>query len=98
MGRGTKRWVAATVVAAFGIATGVAGAAETLFQPYQAFDVGSWPEAVAIGDVTGDGLADIVATTGYSVDPSVDFKLAVDRKSTRLNSSHGYQSRMPSSA
>jgi hypothetical protein len=28
------------------------------FEPYQAYGVGSWPEAVAIGDVTGDGLSD----------------------------------------
>ena len=35
------------------------------------------------------------------VDPSVTMlgaRSALDRKSTRLNSSHGYQSRMPSSA
>jgi FG-GAP-like repeat len=59
------------------MATGVAGAAGTLFQPYQAFDVGSWPEAVAIGDVTGDGRSDVVMTTGYYGDPANDFRLWV---------------------
>ena len=37
-------------------------AAAGMFAPYQAYPVGSWPEAVAIGDVTGDGRADVVAT------------------------------------
>ena len=46
--------VAVSALGALAIATGVAGAAGTLFQPYQAFATGSWPEAVAIGDVTGD--------------------------------------------
>ena len=31
-------------------------AAAGLLASYQAYPVGSWPEAVAIGDVTGDGL------------------------------------------
>jgi Domain of unknown function DUF11/FG-GAP-like repeat len=57
--------------------TGVAGAAGTLFQPYQAFDVGSWPEAVAIGDVTGDGRADVVMTTGFYFDPANDDRVWV---------------------
>jgi len=62
---------------ALAIATGVAGAAGTLFQPYQAFTVGSWPEAVAIGDVTGDGRADVVMTTGYYSDPANDNRVWV---------------------
>ena len=41
--------VAVSALGALAIATGVAGAAGTLFQPYQAFATGSWPEAVAIG-------------------------------------------------
>jgi Domain of unknown function DUF11/FG-GAP-like repeat len=57
--------------------TGVAGAAGTLFQPYQALDVGSWPEAVAIGDVTGDGRADVVLTTGFYFDPANDDRVWV---------------------
>ena len=55
-------------------ATQAAGGA---FAPYATVAIPSEPDAVAIGDVTGDGLADVVATTGYSLDPSVDFKLAV---------------------
>ena len=52
-------------------------AAGGTFAPYATVPIPSEPDAVAIGDVTGDGLADVVATTGYSSDPSVDFKLAV---------------------
>src|SRR5919106_5981155 len=77
MGRGAKGLAALGVVAALGIATGVAGAAGTLFQPYLAVDVGSWPEAVAIGDVTGDGRADVVMTTGYAFDPANDYRVWV---------------------
>jgi hypothetical protein len=62
---------------ALAVATGVAGAAGTLFQPYQAFAVGSWPEAVAIGDVTGDGRADVVMTTGFYFDSSNDYRVWV---------------------
>ena len=48
-----------------------------MFFPYAAIDVPSEPDAVAIGDVTGDGLADVIATTGYSNDPANDFHLLV---------------------
>jgi fibronectin type 3 domain-containing protein len=48
-----------------------------LFQPYQAVSVGSWPQAVAVGDVTGDGRNDVVMTTGYYFDPINDFHLFV---------------------
>src|SRR5687768_3885655 len=57
--------------------TGVAGAAGTLFQPYQAFDVGAWPEAVAIGDLTGDGRADVVMTTDFYFDAANDYRVWV---------------------
>ena len=77
MGRGSKRWVAATAAAAVLLGAGVAGAAGTLFQPYQAFPVGSSPEAVAVGDVTGDGRADVVMTTDYAFDPANDFRVWV---------------------
>jgi hypothetical protein len=48
-----------------------------LFSPYTAMATGSWPEAVKIGDVNGDGLADVVLTTSYYFDPAHDFKLYV---------------------
>ncbi len=40
--------------------------------PYLATSVGSWPEAVAIGDVTGDSLPDVVMTTTEYFDPAND--------------------------
>ena len=47
------------------------------FSPYQAVDVGSWPEAVAVGDVTGDGRSDVLMTTSYYFDAAHDYKLWV---------------------
>ncbi len=47
------------------------------FQPYQAIGVGSSPSAVAVGDVTGDGRADVVMTTDFNADPANDFRLWV---------------------
>jgi hypothetical protein len=40
-------------------------------------DVGSWPEALAIGDVNDDGLNDVVMTTFYGPDPGNDYHLFV---------------------
>ena len=37
----------------------------------------SGADAIAVGDVTGDGRADVVVTTGYNVDPANDFHLVV---------------------
>jgi hypothetical protein len=48
-----------------------------LFLPYQAITVPSEPDAVAVGDVTGDGRDDIVVTTGFDFDPPNDFRLLV---------------------
>src|SRR6187551_2408785 len=69
--------VAVSTLGALAIATGVAGAAGALFQPYQAFATGSWPEAVAVGDVTGDGRADVVMTTGFYFDSANDYRVWV---------------------
>ena len=44
---------------------------------------------------TEELLEPIVAEQGFEL---VDVEYVKDRKSTRLNSSHGYRSRMPSSA
>ena len=61
------RFAALTVAAAIAIPILASGthvrAASTLFAPYQSFALGSDTKAVAIGDVTGDGRADIVATS-----------------------------------
>jgi hypothetical protein len=48
-----------------------------LFYPYVYFQVGSWPEAVAIGDVNGDGRNDVVMTTSFYLDPDNDFRIFV---------------------
>ena len=45
------------------------------FHPYNAYDVSSWPEAVAIGDLTGDGLPDVLMSTSYYFDAAADFHL-----------------------
>lgn len=58
-------------------ATAVGSAPASLFAPYQAYRVGSWPDAVAIGDVSGDGRNDVVMTTSYYFDPANDFHLWV---------------------
>lgn len=47
------------------------------FLPYRSITVPSEADAIAIGDVTGDGRDDIVATTGYDFDPAHDFHLLV---------------------
>lgn len=50
-------------------------AASGLFAPVQWYPVGSSPEAVAIGDVTGDGRNDVVMTTSFYFDPDNDYRL-----------------------
>jgi hypothetical protein len=39
------------------------------FWPYETAPAGSWPESAAIGDVTGDGLADALVTASVSDAP-----------------------------
>jgi len=51
--------------------------AASSLQGMQILAVPSQAEAVAIADITGDGLADIVFTTGYDNDPVNDFDLFV---------------------
>jgi hypothetical protein len=53
----------AGIVLAAGIGTSCAQTFSTAFGPYTAYPVGSWPEAVAIGDLNGDGRNDVVMTT-----------------------------------
>ncbi|MGZ6230845.1 MAG: FG-GAP-like repeat-containing protein, partial [Syntrophales bacterium] len=48
-----------------------------LFYPYVNFSTGSSPEAVAIGDVNGDGRDDVVMTTSYGSDPENDYRIFV---------------------
>ena len=48
------------------------------------------------GELVGAARARGVSVAVLAIDPTSP--LSGDRKSTRLNSSHGYQSRMPSSA
>lgn len=48
-----------------------------LFDGYTAITTGSYPEAVAIGDVNGDGRNDVVMTTSYLNDSANDYKIFV---------------------
>jgi hypothetical protein len=56
---------------------GQALATPGLFLPYVAIAIPSEPDAVAVGDVTGDGRDDVVVTTGYDADPANDFHVFV---------------------
>ena len=48
-----------------------------LFEPYEVYPTGSRPEAVAVGDVNGDGRNDAVMTTSFNFDDVNDYKLFV---------------------
>jgi hypothetical protein len=56
---------------------GAPATASGLFEPYVVYPTGSWPEAVAIGDVTGDGVNDVVMVTSFNFDDANDYKLFV---------------------
>lgn len=47
---------------------------------YTNYPVGSWNEAVAIGDVTCDGRPDVVTTTTYDFDAARDYRVFVFRQ------------------
>ena len=56
---------------------GVGAADEFDFSPYVSFPIGSWPEAVAIGDVNGDRLDDMVVITSSYFDENNDKRIFV---------------------
>src|SRR5687768_14805055 len=47
------------------------------FAPYVLHEAGSDPSGVAIGDFTGDGLADVAVSSEYYFDPANDYKVFV---------------------
>src|SRR5690242_15035244 len=72
------RLAAVSMAAAMAVPVVVAPAfAASSLQGMQILAVPSQAETVAVADVTGDGLADIVFTTGYDNDPANDFDLFV---------------------
>jgi hypothetical protein len=52
-------------------------APSSLFATATSYPITSHANAVAIGDVTGDGRPDVLATTGFANSPATDFRLAV---------------------
>ena len=77
----TGRWSARRALyllaaTAFAVTCAGSAAAATLGAA-RMIAVGSAPDAVAIGDVTGDGRNDVVLTTGYANDPAHDFRVVV---------------------
>ena len=65
----------AALIVPLGVSPVAAGG--SLFLPAVTIYLPSQADAVAIGDVTGDGRDDVVATTGYDFDPANDFRLWV---------------------
>lgn len=76
--RTKQRSTAGTGLTSLSAATDPAAAASSgLFEPWAAYPTGSWPEAVAIGDLNGDGRNDVALVTSYYFDPDNDYKLFV---------------------
>jgi len=75
LGKGTT--LAAAVVAVVVVGSVAAASGGAVFQPYQSFASVPQAAAVATGDVTGDGRADVVVTNGYTGDAAVDFRVWV---------------------
>ncbi|HET7689227.1 MAG TPA: FG-GAP-like repeat-containing protein [Nocardioidaceae bacterium] len=75
---GTRLLLAGTLaVGAPALMAAPAVAAGAAFHPYVAYDPGSDPANVAVGDVTGDGRPDVLMTTEYYFDEANDYKLWV---------------------
>lgn len=66
------------------------------YEPLETITTGSWPENVAVGDVTGDGRSDVLLTTSYYFDEENDYKLFVysQRPDGSLRPEVKYQTRM----
>lgn len=66
------------------------------YEPLETITTGSWPENVAIGDVTGDGRNDVLLTTSYYFDEENDYKLFVysQRPDGSLRPEVKYQTRL----
>jgi uncharacterized protein DUF11/VCBS repeat protein len=77
VGGGVLRRLGAALACLLAVAAVPAAAADSNFQAYEAYRVGSSPDAVAIGDVTGDGLNDVVMTTHFYFDDANDYRLWV---------------------
>lgn len=59
------------------VAVGYGALPSLSFDPWTAIPTGSWANAVAIGDVNGDGRNDVVLATTFYNDPSNDYTLFV---------------------
>jgi len=55
------------------------------FSPYVAYTVGSWPEAVTVGDLNNDGRTDVALVTSYYFDEENDNCLFVFLQDKRGN-------------